>query len=313
VYHADYNSPAYLIGIERSGIGKDGVFCADYVNMVKTASSKLFRDLAYSANGVHNLSQLSAGSLNCPKIKKEQLSEWLYTAYYLLDRCCVPLMGLGAKQNGKLEKLKDEKIDYHEKIIQLQTKLIEQKDQQLNDVKETVTTELKSYSSVVQESCSAALAPRNIVSAVKNVTESEDRSRNVVVFGLPEEQEENLDSKVNLLLEQLDEKPLVTDCRRIGQKSQHKPGAGVSRPIRFKVKSSETVYQILRKAKQLMNTEGNKRVFISPDRTIEERVSRQKLVKVLKEKRSADPNKHFIIRKGEVVCLSETQGCVVTV
>ena len=36
--------------------------------------------------------------------------------------------------------------------------------------------------------------------------------------------------------------------------------------------------------------EGYNRVFICPDRTVEERISRQKLVTELKEKRSADPN-----------------------
>ena len=86
--------------------------------------------------------------------------------------------------------------------------------------------------------------------------------------------------------------------------------AGISRPIRFKVQSSDSVYQILRKAKQLRDTEGYERVFISPDRTVEERISRQKLVNELKEKRAADPNKHYIIRKGEVVFLSERTGCV---
>ena len=52
----------------------------------------------------------------------------------------------------------------------------------------------------------------------------------MVVFGLPEELEENVDSKVKLLLDNLNEKPHTSDCRRIGQK---KPG--LPRPIRFKV------------------------------------------------------------------------------
>lgn len=53
----------------------------------------------------------------------------------------------------------------------------------------------------------------------------------------------------------------------------------------------------------LKDAEGFERVFISPDRTVEERISRQKLVNELKEKRAADPNKHFIIRKGEIMLL----------
>ena len=300
VHHSNY-----LLGVERSGIGKDGIFCGDYVNMVRTASSKLFSGMVRNANGVTCSSQLSPKSLNCPNIKKEQLSEWLYTAFYLLDRCSMPLMDLAAKQNGQLEKLKDEKITDQAKIIQLQNQVIEKKNEELKVVKETVSSELKTYSSVLRESCSAALEPQKIVSAVRKVAEGEDRNKNLIVFGVPEEQGENLDSKVKLMLHKLDEKPRVADCGRIGQS---KPG--VPRPIRFKVSSSETVYQILRKAKMLKDTEGFSRVFICPDRTVEERISRQKLVTELKEKRSADPNKHFIIRKGEVVCLSERTGCV---
>ena len=201
------NHPTYLTGVERSGIGKDGVFCSDYVNLVRTASSKLTRDMV-NMSKCHVASCIVPSMLNCREIKKEQLAEWLYTAYYLLEQCSLPLMGLAAKKNGQLEKLKDEKIADLATITDLQKQVIEMKDEQLNSVKvtvqdtvkETVTSELRSYSSVVSKSCSAALEPKKIVSAVRKVTEVEDRSRNVVVFGMPEEVEENLDLKVDLLL-----------------------------------------------------------------------------------------------------------------
>ena len=64
---------------------------------------------------------------------------------------------LAAKQNGQLEKLKDDKIAEQLKIIELQNKLIENMDEELDVVKNTVTSELKSSSSVLRESCSAAL------------------------------------------------------------------------------------------------------------------------------------------------------------
>ena len=70
-----------------------------------------------------------------------------------------------------------------------------------------------------------------------------------------------------------------------------------------------TVYQMLRKVKLMKDAEMVE-VFICPDGTVEERISWQKLVTELKDKRSADPNKHSIIRKGEVVCLSEISECV---
>ena len=58
---------------------------------------------------------------------------------------------------------------------------------------------------------------------------------------------------------------------------------------------------MLTKAKQLKETLGYKIVFISRDRTIEEQISRQKLVKELKEKRASGLNKHYIVRKGKVI------------
>ena len=102
--------------------------------------------------------------------------------------------------------------------------------------------------------------------------------------------------KVSKILEQLEEKPRITGCRRIGQR-----GADLKRPIIFSVQSVDVVYQILRKAKRLKDIEGLKTVYISPNRTPEERISRQKLVTELKKKRSDNPTAHYFIRKGEIV------------
>ena len=78
------------------------------------------------------------------------------------------------------------KKQWSEKIIQLQSELIDKKNEELGSVKDTVETELKSYSSVLKESCSAALTPQKIASAVKQVNAQEDRNRNVIIFGLAE-------------------------------------------------------------------------------------------------------------------------------
>lgn len=297
------NSPSYLRDVERSGIGKDGTFCGDYVSMVRTATSRLVGDMTKSASGVHVSSHLTARSLNHGKLTKEQMSEWLYTAFYLLDRCCLPLMGLATKQTTQIQQLQSEKIRDQEKIIQLQNQLIENKDEEIKVVKETVVSELKSYSSVVQESCSAALAPQKIVSAVKQVNQDADRNRNIVVFGISEDENEKPEQKIHAILDKLDEKPQISGCVRLGH---IKPG--VVRPIRFRVRSQDIVYQILRKASALRNLEDCKKVFLSPDRTIEERISRKQLVDQLREKRSADPNNNYVIRKGEVVRIDKTPG-----
>ena len=48
------------------------------------------------------------------------------------------------------------------------------------------------------ENCSAALVSREIASAVRKVVEGENRSKNLIVYEVPDEQEEKVDSKVNL-------------------------------------------------------------------------------------------------------------------
>ena len=93
---------------------------------------------------------------------------------------------------------------------------------------------------------------------MRKIAEGKDRSKNDIVFGEPEEQGENVDSKVKPLLETLQERPHTTDCSRIGQNK-----LGMPRPIQFnfKVKRSDSVHQILRKAKQLKDTEGYRSLY----------------------------------------------------
>ena len=77
------------------------------------------------------------------------------------------------------------------------------------------------------------------------------------------------------------------------------------RPIKFSVKNTDNVYQILRKAKRLKDIDGYKTVYISPNRTNEERLSRRTLVNELKKKRLEDQSSHYFIRKGEIVKAEE--------
>ena len=281
--------------IERTEIGEDGLFNGDYVRHIKSTSDVLLNDMCKMC-GVQDSYNIFPNVLNKSTTTKAQLAEWLYSAIFLLDRCSIPLMDIATDQKAELDGLKDDKISDQKKIIQLQSELIDKKNEELGSVKDTVETELKSYSSVLKESCSAALTPQKIASAVKQVNAQEDRSKNVIIFGLPEGQTESVESKVSEILDLLEEKPTVIDCRRIGHDHPGKP-----RPIRFKVRNSNIVYQILRKAKRLKDIEGYKTVFISPDRSPEERINRQALVGELKIKRQNDTTHRYFIRKGEIV------------
>ena len=218
----------------------------------------------------------------------------------LLDQCCLPLM---SSARSKIDVLQQESFCDKNEVIKLQDRLIEMKDRELGLVSKTVEKEMKSYSSALQqscstlqESCSTALSPKKIASAVKTIVKEEDRSKEVVVFGVDEENGEFPTTIVSKILEQLEEKPRITGCRRIGQRR-----ADLKRPIIFSVQSADVVYQILRKAKRLKDIEGLKTVYISPNGTPEERISRQKLVSELKKKRSDDPTARYFVRKDEIV------------
>ena len=53
----------------------------------------------------------------------------------------------------------------------------------------SVEARLKTYSSALQQSCTKALSPSNIASAVKTVTQEEDRSKELVLFGVTEDRQ----------------------------------------------------------------------------------------------------------------------------
>ena len=289
-----YRASKYLEGIGDTGIGTDNHFGEVNLREVQRVCSTMVSDIS-KVYGCDDPEKIYPEALIKNNVVKAQMAEWLYTAIELLNRCCLPLM---SSARTTIEQLQEEKINDQRTIIELQEKLISKKDENLGLVSQTVEKELKSYSSALQQSCSTALSPTNIATAVKKIVKEEDRTKEVVVFGVDEEAGECVTTKISGILQQLDEKPRITGCRRIGQTVTD---GSAKRPIIFSVKSTDVVYQILRKAKRLKDIEGFKTVYISPNRTLDERISRQKLVNELKERRLGDPSGRYFIRRGEIV------------
>ncbi|MCP4460019.1 MAG: hypothetical protein GY816_18650, partial [Cytophagales bacterium] len=199
--------------------------------------------------------------------------------------------------DGENKSLMQDKIEDQKTIIDLQQKLIEKKDSYIQCVRETVETEVQSYASVVEKTCEKVLAPENFERAVKKVKQSEDRARNIVIYGLKEEKDENLTSKVSGVLECLQEKPVFSIPQRIGVSD------GNTRPVKLSFASSFLVSDVLRKSKLLRTNDDFKNVFIAADRTKEERAHRRKLVDELREKRNEHSDLKFVIRNGKVMQL----------
>ena len=147
----------------------------------------------------------------------------------------------------------------------------------------------------VTKTCAAALAPQKIRAAVKTVSDKEDRGRNVIIYGLEDsdEPDQSLEAEVQKVLSEIDEKPVIRECCRVGSK---KPSS--KRPVKFTLSSCDMVNQILRKAKSLRTKEGYSTIYISPDRTVDERRAFKKLWEELQEKRESDIDRvHYIRNK----------------
>ena len=69
----------------------------------------------------------------------------------------------------------------------------------MSSVEDTVKSELKSYSAAVQESKStASVIDRKVLkTVVKDVVAEEDQTRNLMIFGLREESNEQINDKVS--------------------------------------------------------------------------------------------------------------------
>ena len=204
--------------------------------------------------------------------------------------------------------LKCKLISCQEQNISLREELAECKAEQIEVLKTTVTdsvkAEFKSYSSVVQQSppSEPTMSSSTLQSVVKRVVEEEDRSRNLVIFGLAEAEGEKITERVGEVFEALGVKPRVEACR-IGKKKSSSEKA--CRPVKVTVSSSLMVVQILSNARKLRQSENFKAVFVTPDRSMEQREIHRNLVKELKEKSELNPSKRFYI-KGDKVCSNES-------
>ena len=199
-------------------------------------------------------------------------------------------------------KLKTQLISSQSSVIKLQDELISSKNEQLKSIKYSVETsvkdsvkvELQSYSNIVQKSCPQVDA-KTLKKVVKSVVEAEDRCRNVMVFGMEEEDNEQLCDKVNELFQDMNEKPRF-EVIRVGKKSSSES----VRPVKVTLTSSSVVNHILSKARTLRQSEKHKHVFVRPDMTFEQREEQRKLVEDLKKRSKEEPNRRHFIRGGKV-------------
>ena len=153
-------------------------------------------------------------------VSKDTLCTWLVQVCTILNEYSIPLLECAIPAYEECQELRAEKIKDQSTIIELQEEVIKKKEEGLKAVKEsvesTVKCELKSYASAVTKTCTVGLAPRKLTAAIKTVAENEDRKRNVIIYGIKEEDNEVASAKVEEVLAEIDEKPIIKDCCRVG-------------------------------------------------------------------------------------------------
>ena len=245
---------------------------------------------------------ISVTSSQCRKLNKDQLvslfSDSFQLVRFLNDRLRQTKSALGSTKTELITSQKSV-IDLQEKLLESSgTNLISVQNAVSTSVSETVKAELKTYSSVVQGSQGSSaptISTETIRNVVKTAVREEDRGKNVMVFGLIEERNEDLAARVGEVFECLGTKPTM-ELSRVG-KSDNSSGP---RPIKVCLSSAVNKALVLRQARKLRDCEKFKNVFVRPDRSPDERAEHKLLVEELKQKKVADPSKYFYIKGGKV-------------
>ena len=209
--------------------------------------------------------------------------------------------------------LQNKVIECQQQVISAQAELSDCKSEKLETLKQTLETsvvdsvkvELQSYSAAVQKSLPSCGEPiiskETLKSVVKDVVNEEDRSRNIVVFGLSEEEGEELNDRVGEVFQSIGQKPRI-EAVRVGLKK----GTDSIRPVKVTVSSSAIVDQIVGNGKKLRQLEKFRTVFVCPDRSPEQRKIQRDLVKIMKERALSETGLRFFIRSGEIHSVART-------
>ena len=220
---------------------------------------------------------------------------------------------LDAKQKTEMPVKKNfpepsgELVELQREVIRLQKEVIQLKEELHSAEKSAFSTtmrkELKSYSAVLSQNCAAAVAPRRLQTALKKATtpvESEmDRSKNIMIFGLPEagnEEETATRDAVMKVFAHLEVTPSVTSSSRVGTKTSVRP-----RPIKVSVEKREDLLILLKKARLLRQASSYRTVYLSPDMTKEEREESTRVYNTVKQLRKDNPGRKYWVRGGSIM------------
>ena len=285
----------------------------------------------FSTNALHELEEMFqtlssnvSEKVKCKGIKHlsaQQLKAKSITKDTLAD--IIMCMGTVISESRRVLHSAKEKFDEQssamlvnqKELIQVQSDLIACQKTKLDAVHDTVQSEIKTFSEVVQKNCTANsvsnITPAKLKKVVRTAFIDEERPKNLIIFGAAEklyckEEEMSDEDLVDEIFSVVGEKPDVENCYRIGMKRSDDRG----RPIKVTLRNADAVRDVLSGAKALKSILAPdysfkfSQLYLSPDRTDEERQLRKKLVQEMKEKIKVDASKRYYI-KDRKVCIWE--------
>ena len=238
------------------------------------------------------------------KLNKAPLQKYLAKIVSLYEKN----INLCRSAAAKIDQLKDEQII-------LRKRLIDSQSEQINTVQKTVQTEMKTWADVARKNVTQnkVLTATTVKEAVRAVNEEEERSKNLIIYGVAEDKID--DDEKDCSKEKLHE--IVKSVQKVTSSDDSLPVHGVkvyrlgkktansNRPIKVEFQCSGDVENILKNAYKLKAKDDLKSVYVSPDRTKEQRAEHGKLVKQMKQMISRDGSKHYFIRDNKVNCIDK--------
>lgn len=249
-------------------------------------------------------------SMKATRSKDVMLGEWVMKFANMYHRT----KAFTQCSSSNIEELRGKVMENQEKVITLQGELLMSKDEQLAAVQTTVKNEMASvqtvvkaeigsWSEVVQRNTSHRITQASLNEAVKTAVSEEDRSRNIMIFGKEDAGNEDVSQTVSEIFEDLGEKPLTIEVRRIGTVK-----TGKCRPIKVKLSSPEAVAHVLRRSRVLKSSEKNRSTFLVADRNREERDAYKKLVDQMRAKIAQEPNMYHFIKGGQITSVRRSRN-----
>ena len=211
----------------------------------------------------------------------EKLHELMGMSGFLCKTCKKVASKIGKDMKRMDEKIVD--LENRVVILELERDNLVAKVETLEAKGEKTDAEMKGWTTVVSK------AKKEVISEVKNeLKEKEERSENIVVYGLAESKDKDIKKRV-----EHDEK-LVKDMIKVtevqvkgGVEVKFRAGKvredGKARPLIVTIKDEDSRKKIMENARKLGRDDDWKQVFVAPDLTYEQRESEKKKEQELKD------------------------------